>query len=390
MPVHEPKTDKIKVIYAYASFYRGAGGEMHPMVLAKQLNKEKFDFAICVIENSRSSIRTEIEKSGCVIHDLNLSRRFYNVFNTVRVVHGFYRTFKRVQPQIVQTQALHANLLARIAAKIARVPFIISTENSLPDIETSKIRRILNAPLHLLNNILDRVTSRIVVVSEQLKNRKTFKSAAQKIAIIPPPFNIETFEAARSKFGSGRPLSNPKQTTIGIVGRLSPEKGHRYLIAAMPQILTYAPNTHLKIVGAGPLESELKRLAVSLQVSKRVTFEGYKKDIFVEMAEMDILFVPSLSDAFPIVVLEAMAMGIPVVGTRVGGIPEIIRDRETGLLVAPRDSSALAGAFKYLRFSPDEGLRMGQRGRAMVLSTYHPSQFVSRHEKLYEQVVRVK
>ena len=68
---------------------------------------------------------------------------------------------------------------------------IISTENSLPDIETSKIRRILNAPLYLLNNILDRITSRIVVISEQLKNRKTFKSAAQKIAIIPPPFNID-------------------------------------------------------------------------------------------------------------------------------------------------------------------------------------------------------
>jgi glycosyltransferase involved in cell wall biosynthesis len=390
MPVNEPKTHGIKVLYAYTAFYRGAGGEMHPMVLAKHLDKEKFDFAICVIENSRSSIRVEIEKSGCMIHDLNLSRRFYNVFNMIRVVHGFYRTFKRVQPQIVQTQALHANLLARIAAKMAGVPCVISTENSLPDIETNPIRRVLNAPLHLLNNILDRVTDRIVVVSEQLKKLKTFKDAAQKIDMIPPPFNVETFEAAQSKLGKARPLSNPKQTTIGVVGRLSPEKGHRYLIAAMPKILTYAPNTRLKIVGAGPLESELKRLAMRLQVSDGVTFDGYKKDIFVEMAEMDILFVPSLSDAFPIVVLEGMAMGIPVVGTRVGGIPEIIRDRETGLLVAPRDSSALAEAFKYLRFSPDEGLRMGQRGRERVLSIYHPSQFVARHEKLYEQVVRAK
>jgi glycosyltransferase involved in cell wall biosynthesis len=155
-------------------------------------------------------------------------------------------------------------------------------------------------------------------------------------------------------------------------------------------ILTYAPNTHLKIVGAGPLEAELKKLAVKLQVSERVTFEGYKKDVFVEMAEMDILFVPSLSDAFPIVMLEGMTMGIPVVGTRVGGIPEIIRDRETGLLVVPGDSAALAEAFKYLKCSPDEGKRMGQRGRARVLSTYHPSRFVARHEKLYLQVVGAK
>jgi glycosyltransferase involved in cell wall biosynthesis len=308
----------------------------------------------------------------------------------IRVVHGFYRTFRKLQPQIVQTQALHANLLARIAAKIARVPIVISTENSLFDIETNKFRRALNAPLHLLNRLLDRVTNRIVVVSEQLKSLKTFNNTAQKIDVIPPPFNVELLEAARSKSTKTRPLSSPKQTTIGIIGRLSPEKGHRYLIAAMPEILTYAPNTHLKIVGAGPLESQLKRLAVSLHVSERVTFRGYRTDIFVEMAEMDILFVPSLSDAFPIVILEAMAMALPVVGTRVGGIPEIIQDRETGLLVAPGDSPALAEAFKYLRFSPDQGVRMGQRGRDRVLSTYHPSQFVARHEILYQQLVRVK
>jgi glycosyltransferase involved in cell wall biosynthesis len=387
MPPLQSKPDKIKIIYAYAAFYRGAGGEMHPKFLAKHLNRNMFDFSVCVIENSRSSIRLEIEASGTTIHDLNLSRRFYNVFNVVRIVRGFYRIFKTERPQIVQTQALHANLLARMAAMIARVPNIISTENSLPDIETSKIKRILNLPLHLLNRLLDRSTDRIVVVSEQLKSLKSSKNARRKIEVIPPPFNIEAFDAARSSLGEVRPFANPEKITIGIVGRLSPEKGHRYLIAAMPEILSHAPGTRLKILGLGPLADELKNLAAALHVSESTIFEGYKSDIFSELARIDILFVPSLSDAFPIVIMEGMAMGIPVVGTRVGGIPEMIQHRVTGLLVQPRDSVALAEAFETLCLSPDTGIRMGRRGRERVLSNYHPSQFISRHENLYRQLV---
>ena len=356
-------------------------------MLAKHLDRAKFHFAICVIENARSAPRLEIEKSGCPIYDLNLSRRFYNVVIMIRVVYGFYRVFRATQPHIVQTQALHANLLARLAARCAGVPIVISTENSLPDIETSWIKRVWNTPLHLLNNLLDNVTDWIVVVSEHLRRRKNTTHASQKIVVIHPPFDLNAFAAARPHLPDHRPLSDVQKPVIGIVGRLSREKGHRYLIAAMPEILAYAPDTQLMIVGSGPAEFDLREQVRALSLTKSVTFAGYKQNVYGELARLDMLFVPSLSEAFPIVILEGMAMGLPVVGTRVGGIPEIIVDGETGILVRSRDASGLAQAFKYLLSHPEAGWSMGQRGREKALSDFHPSHFIAAHERLYERAV---
>ena len=380
-------TRKIKVIYAYVGFYRASGGEMHPLVLAKHLDRTKFDFAICVIENARSDRRVAIEHAGCPIYDLNLSRRFYNVCNMMRVIYGFYRTFKRTKPDIVQTQAMHANLLARPAAILAGVPIVISTDNSLPDIETHAIKRLLNAPLHCFNNLLDRATARRVVVSEDLRRRKTPKRGLSNIHVIPPPFDLDAFHAARASLPACHSFVDIKRPVIGVIGRLSREKGHHYLIAAMPEMLAYAPETQLFLVGAGPAESELRAQVERLSLTHNVTFVGYKRNVYAELARMDILFVPSLSEAYPVVILEGMAMGLPVVGTRVGGIPEVIADGETGILVPPRDASALAQAFKYLLSHPQQGRRMGQQGKEKVLSVFHPSRFIADHERLYENAV---
>jgi glycosyltransferase involved in cell wall biosynthesis len=305
----------------------------------------------------------------------------------IRVIYGFYRTFKRTRPDIVQTQALHANLLARPAAKLAGVPIVISTENALPDIETHAIRRLLNTPLHLVNRALDRVTDRIVVVSEDLRRRKKPKRGLPNIEVIPPPFDYDAFQTARASLPCARPLSDVEWPIVGVVGRLAREKGHQYLIAAMPDMLAYAPKTQLRIVGAGPMEAELRAQVRRLSLPPQVTFVGYQRNVYAELARMDILFVPSLSEAYPIVILEGMAMGLPVVGAQVGGIPEVIADGETGLLVPPRDASALAQAFKYLLSHPETGRRMGQRGQEKALSDFHPSRFIADHERLYENAV---
>ena len=377
---------KIRVLYACTAFSRGSGGEMHPLALARHLDRAKYDFGICVIENARSDLRLAIERCGCPFYDLNVSRRFYNVFNLIRIVYGFYRVFKHTKPHIVQTHALHANLLARPAAKLAGVPIVIATENCAPDIERHVLRRCLNAPLHLLNRLLDVCTHRIVVVSEHLRRWKGAKSAV-KIEMIPPPFDVEAFDTAQPSSSAHLVLGDASQPVIGVVGRLSPEKGHRYLIAGMTDILAHVPQARLWIVGDGPLRSKLEAQVRRLNLDERVTFLGYQRDVFAHLARIDILVVPSLSEAFSLVTVEGMAMARPVVGTRVGGIPEIILDGETGLLVPPRDRAALAQACQYLVMHPETGREMGRRGRERVLSHFHPAQFVASHERLYERVV---
>jgi glycosyltransferase involved in cell wall biosynthesis len=264
---------------------------------------------------------------------------------------------------------------------------IISTESALPDIERNPWRRAFNLPLHGLNRLLDRSTQRIVVVSERVRRWKDRKGRSPKVCVITPPFRLAAFDSAPTPRPQAPSARRGRGPVLGVVGRLSAEKGHRFLIAAMPEILAYEPQTQLLVVGSGPLEAKVRAQVEALDLTEHVQFLGYVRGVQTAFAWMDILVVPSLSDAFPLVTLEGMMMELPVVGARVGGIPESIVDGETGLLVPPGDSAALACACRHLLSHPEVGREMGKRGRQRVLRKFHPNQFVASHEALYASAV---
>jgi glycosyltransferase involved in cell wall biosynthesis len=374
---------RLKVVYVCTALNRGSGGERRPLALARHIDRSRFDFAICLIETASPSAMSELEAAGCPCYSLNLSRRFYNPFGLVRIVYRLYRFLADIRPDIVQTHALHANLLARPAALLAGVRVIIATENALPDIEREPWRRVLNAPLHALNRRLDRSTQRIVVASEHVRRWKDAGGRSEKFCVVGPPLDLDRFTSTQTRPLRSRPLCQGEVPVLGVVGRLSAEKGHRLLIAAMPEILAQAPKAQLLVVGSGPLEAKLRAQVAALDLADHVEFLGYMNDVETVFSRMDILIVPSLSDAFPRVALEGMLMELPVVGSRTGGIAEIILDGETGLLVPPGDSAPLAHACRYLLSHPDVARQMGQRGRERVLAEFHPSQFIARYEALY-------
>jgi glycosyltransferase involved in cell wall biosynthesis len=380
---HDQPARRLKVVYVCTGLNRGAGGERRPLALARHIDRSRFDFAICVIETASPSAMSELEAADCPLYSLNLSRRFYNPFGLLRIVRRLHRLFAEIRPDIVQTQALHANLLARPAALWAGIGVIIATENALPDIQQEAWRRALNAPLHALNGRLDRSTQRIVVASEHVRRWKDPAGTSQKFCVIGPHLQLDEFTCAAAYRPRSRPPGQGGGPVLGVVGRLSAEKGHQFLIAAMPEILAQSPDAQLLIVGSGPLEAKLRAQVEGLALTRHVQFLGYLKDVHTAFRRMDLLIVPSLSDALPRVALEGMLMELPVVGTRAGGIPEIIVDGETGLLVPPADSAVLAHACRYLLSHPDVGREMGLRGRKRVLSEFHPSQFIARHEDVY-------
>lgn len=376
---------KLKVLYVCTALNRGSGGELHPLMLAKHLDRDSVDFRICVIETIAAAYKKDLETTGCAVYELDLCRRFYNVFQLMRIVYRLYRLCRAMRPDIVQTHALHANLLARPAAKWAGVRTLVSTENCLPDMEQNVLRRVLNVPLHGLNRLLDRETQRIVVVSERLRRWKDPSGTSPRLRVIPPPVAFDAWTQSQARPRSRRPLESVHAPVLGVVGRLSREKGHRYLLDAMPAILAQAPGAQLRIVGAGPLDAALRSQVSDLALSDRVRFVGYTRDVYAEYARMDILVVPSLSEAFPIVILEGMMMGLPVVGTRVGGIPEIVVEGETGRLIAPRDAAALARACCDLLRCPETGRRLAQQGQQRARDDFHPSRFVMGHQHLYAE-----
>ncbi len=159
---------------------------------------------------------------------------------------------------------------------------------------------------------------------------------------------------------------------LGTVANLFPRKGYEVMLRALPKILAAAPETHYLIVGSGEAayERTLRALVTSLGVERRVHFAGFRESVYPCLAALDVYVHPALMEGFGIAVLEAMAMRKPVVATSTGGLPEIVRGGETGLLVPPGDSEALERAVSTLLRDPPRRQALGQAGRARVESCF--------------------
>jgi glycosyltransferase involved in cell wall biosynthesis len=181
----------------------------------------------------------------------------------------------------------------------------------------------------------------------------------------------------------------PEASIVGVVARLEHEKGHRTLLEAWPRVLARVPDAYLLIVGEGHLRAELQRLADELGVASRVIFVGRRDDIPAVTAALDVAVLPSYREAQGIVVLEAMALSRPIVATRVGGIPEMIEDGVSGLLVPPHDAVALADAITRLLLDHPLADTIARRGHDVVHDRFSVEFMVRAVEDLYDEGARV-
>jgi len=227
---------------------------------------------------------------------------------------------------------------------------------------------------------------RLIVPSRSIRRKVMAEGRdAARFAIIPNGVDLSRFAsptrcAFRSEFGvpEGAPL-------LGVVARLEPEKGHRVLIEAMPAILRAAPDTRLAVVGEGSEAESLAARADSLGVADRVLFTGRRDDVAALTADLTLAVLPSSREAQGISILEAMARRKPVVATAVGGIPEVVADGVSGLLVPPEDPSALAHALIRLARSPSLRQRLGDAGYEIVAERFSIDAQVHRIQELYDE-----
>ncbi|MDH5769316.1 MAG: glycosyltransferase, partial [Nitrospirota bacterium] len=137
---------------------------------------------------------------------------------------------------------------------------------------------------------------------------------------------------------------NGNYTVVGTIGSLKYEKGHEYLLRAAKEVLESHTSVKFLIVGSGPLRNSLENNVKSLGIANDVIFTGYRKDVAELLSVMDIFVLPSVKEGLPMVLLEAMAAKKPIIATRVGAVPKVIRDNETGILVEPEDVYTLQRA----------------------------------------------
>jgi glycosyltransferase involved in cell wall biosynthesis len=181
----------------------------------------------------------------------------------------------------------------------------------------------------------------------------------------------------------------PGSQIVGVVARLEPEKGHPTLLEAWPAVLRAVPDAYLLIVGEGSRRDSLEAQARELRIAHRVVFTGRRDDVPAVTAALDVAVLPSYREAQGLTILEAMALSRPVVASNVGGIPEMVEDGITGLLVPPRDAEALTAAIVRLLTDHSLADMLGRAGHDLVHDRFCIELMVSSVQSIYDEGARV-
>ncbi len=233
------------------------------------------------------------------------------------------------------------------------------------------------------------VVDSLVVLSGKAKDVLSLRGVPPK-KLVAIPNGARDATGWLSKRTRPVPLSREEKREVSIlsIASLRKIKGIEYLLLAFQKVCEEVSNCCLTIVGDGPEESNLKNLSVKLGVNRKVSFAGLRKDIFHFLNEADLFVLPSLREAFSLSVLEAMSASLPIIATRVGGLPEIIADNQNGLLVPPKDITALADAIKKLALDHQLRQKMGKESRCRFLENYTLEKMVSNHLNFYHSLFK--
>ncbi len=236
---------------------------------------------------------------------------------------------------------------------------------------------------HLVSRLIYRRAHRMIAVSSPIRGRLIERDGVhpKKISLIPNA----VIPASDTSPGTSSALPDEwrEGPLIGVVARLQPEKGIANFLKAAARISSSCPSARFLVVGDGPLREELLRLVDRLGIRGRVHFLGHRADARALIGLLDVLVVPSLTEGTPLIVLEAMAGGVPVVASAVGGIPDQVRHGKEGLLVPPADPAALGDAVLELLRDPDRARRLGEAGRRRADSEFAHATMVGRIEAVY-------
>ena len=371
--------ERIKVIHFWKDLDTYYGVHDQLLTLVRYIDRKEFDLSVCVLGYTRLKLKNEFDKLGVTIHNLKAPSQ-KSPLNVIRLV----KLLRRERPRVFQTYCLYANTIGTIAARFSGVPVLIKTELTQRDQAPTRLRRFRDHLLYPLDALLGHLADAAVYVSNNVREGWVGKGPSPKTTVIYPPFNYAKYAKLETRQNL-RPPSDGR-FVIGIVARLSEEKRHEDLLFAMPSILEQFPRLQLRIVGSGPLEAALQDLTSRLNITRAVKFAGHSEKVFEELQRMDLFVLPSRSEGVPISIIEAMVMGLPVVATRVGGIPEAVIEGTTGILVTPRQPAQLADAIIDLLTDPAKTNAIGKVGRERALNEFHPEPLTRKHEQLYRML----
>ena len=297
----------------------------------------------------------------------------------IEAIREIRKSIKHLKPDIIHVHGTRAGSLGRLAAIGFRIP-VVYTEHLW-----TKNYKLPSRFAHRLQLIglwfLDMFTTVNIAVSQSVKDFMVENqiSRDEKIVVI---YNAIEPLKKEAKIFSG------KDWVIGTIGTLNFQKGIQYLIEAFPIILKEFPKARLEIVGEGPYRRRLEKLVKKMKLSNSISFTGFVKDIEEKIINFDLYAQPSLSESFGLAIVQAMSIGLPVVATNTGGIPEVVTTGKTGILVEAAKPKALAAAILELLRDHEKAKKMGKMAAQDVKIKFNLKEMIKETEKIYEQVAK--
>ncbi len=303
-----------------------------------------------------------------------------------------YRLFRRERPTVVHLHLLKARFLGGIAARLAGVPLI--TETFHGTLFADYFHPIVARVLIGLERLLARQMSAVIAVSDEVAHEviRVKVAGPDKVRVIPLGLDLDRFVEAAHRRGILRTelgLSD-HAPLVGTVGRLVPIKGVRDFITAVARLVHAVPEAHFVIIGDGSERSRLEDQVTKAGLRSRVSFLGWRRDLERIYPDLDVVVLASLHEGTPVSLIEAMAAGRPVVATRVGGVPDVVQNDVTGLLIPSRNPEALANAVLRLLTNMNERRRMGMTAQARVYPRFTASRLAVDMEALYRELLAQK
>ncbi len=343
------------------------GGEQQVLYLSQALQAHGYDnVTVC---QPHSALYQRAREAGLPARGLRMRHELDLV-----AAWKLGRYLRRQRADIVHMHAPHAHTIGLIACTLApRVRKLVSRR-----VDFAPMRNLFSRWKYSLASV------RYVAVSD----------AVQRVLLasgIPSP-QVRTVHSGIDmqrcrNVPEAAPLFPPGTRVIGTVGHLAGHKGHRYLLDVAKIVLHEEPDIGVAIVGTGDLRSELEAQAAALGIADRVCFTGFRRDSLSLIRSFEIFVFPSYLEGLGTSVLDAMALGKPVVATHAGGIPEMVQDGVTGLLVPPRDPEALARAVRHLLRQPQLGARFGAAGRCRVEQHFTAERMAAQTMQIYHQMI---
>ena len=350
----------------------GGGGEVSLYELIRTLDSSQFRCVVVCPE--KGEFYSQVESLGIPVQVAKMpSFKGPGLFSLPSSVRRFLALIRQRGVEIIHANGSRCMIYAGLVGRLARLPVIWHLRVAEKD--------------PVLDPFLAVLATRIVVNSRAVSQRLSLPWFSRKVNVVHNGVDLREFSSDLEGDRIRQEFSIPgEEKVVTIVGRLDEWKGHRFFLEAAQKVVTHLNASKFLVVGDGVLRNELEALSRELDIVNNVIFCGHRTDILEILAASDILVSASLAEGFGRVVIEAMAMAKPVVGTRVGGVPEIVIDGETGILVEPASSEGLARAIRSLLPDSERSREMGLAGLNRVRDCFSIEKHTREIEEIYKSI----